>query len=100
VTRACLTVDGRVATISIKNFLIGLYVMYPYFPETPRKNEAYRNRVFQRLSQIYVGKCVCVCVCVCVFRKSLKMYVSIQLGNCTGMLTVMPQFYTLSILKY
>jgi len=29
-------VDGSVATISIKNFPIGLHVMYLYSPDTPR----------------------------------------------------------------
>ena len=31
-----IKVDGSVATISIKNFPIGLHVMYLYFPDTPR----------------------------------------------------------------
>ena len=30
-----MKVDGSVAIISIKNFPIGLYVMYLYFPDTP-----------------------------------------------------------------
>ena len=32
---AAIKVDGRVATVSIKNFPIGLHVMYLYFPDTP-----------------------------------------------------------------
>jgi hypothetical protein len=31
-----MKVDGSVATINIKNFPIGLHVMYLYFPGTPR----------------------------------------------------------------
>jgi hypothetical protein len=31
-----IKVDGSVVTISIKNFPIGLHVMYPYSPYTPR----------------------------------------------------------------
>jgi hypothetical protein len=31
-----MNVDGSVATISIKNFSIGVYVVYLYFPETSR----------------------------------------------------------------
>jgi hypothetical protein len=33
---ARIKVDSSVATISIKNFPIGLHVMYLYFPDTPR----------------------------------------------------------------
>jgi len=31
-----IKVDGIVATVNIKNFPIGLHVMYLYFPDTPR----------------------------------------------------------------
>ena len=31
-----IKVDGSVAIISIKNFSIGLHLMYLYFPDTPR----------------------------------------------------------------
>jgi hypothetical protein len=31
-----IKIDGSVAIISIKNFPIGLRVMYLYFPDTPR----------------------------------------------------------------
>jgi hypothetical protein len=40
VKRARLTGKGSsVATINIKNFPIGLHVMYRYFPYTPRDSE-------------------------------------------------------------
>jgi len=40
-----MKVDGSVAIISIKNFPVGLHVMYLYFPDTPRICQA-----FQRLN--------------------------------------------------
>jgi len=33
-----LKVEGSVAIISMKNFPIGLHVMYLYFPDTPRSS--------------------------------------------------------------
>jgi hypothetical protein len=46
-----MKVDGSVATISIKNFPIGLHVMYSYFPDTPRITNS------NSLKEEHVEKC-------------------------------------------
>jgi hypothetical protein len=55
VKRARLTgikikVDSGVATISIKNFPIGLHVMYRYFPDTPRTERRIKYTLSHQLS--------------------------------------------------
>jgi hypothetical protein len=43
--RRRIKVDGSAATISIKNFLIGLHVTYLYFQDTPRMRTLHEREV-------------------------------------------------------
>jgi hypothetical protein len=45
--RQRIKVDGSVATISIKNFPVGLHVMNLYFPDTPRKLKGKAEKDFK-----------------------------------------------------
>jgi hypothetical protein len=54
--RQRIKVDGSVATISIKNFPIGLIVMYLYFPDTPRNSCACLTLFYSSVS-LYLIRC-------------------------------------------